>query len=68
MLVIVFLGIGLFLVYLFCLFFCLVNFVNKDLFFICVCVYVCLGYLICVKIKIDEKINLCRLELNVLIL
>lgn len=65
MLVIVFLGIGLFLVYLFCLVFCLVNFINKDLFFICVW---CLGYLICVKIKIDEKINLCRLELNVLIL
>lgn len=43
----------------------LANPVNKDQLSICVCVHVCLGHLICAKIKINEKINLCRLESNV---
>lgn len=33
----------------------LANPVNKDPLSICVCVHVCLGHLICAKIKIDEK-------------
>lgn len=41
----------------------LANPVNKDQ--LSICVHVCLGHLICAKIKIDEKINLCRLESNV---